>query len=104
MGFGFGLYLGVPIAAAALLLAASGTAVLTKGWMLPRQRKHVVRTKLFGWAQLLLAAALGVQLVGLTVVGPPYQGLFVTPGVIGLLFALVLVTRAQRPARPGRRG
>ncbi|MFB6614544.1 hypothetical protein ACIGFK_30780 [Streptomyces sp. NPDC085524] len=101
---GFGLYLGIPIAVAALLLVAAGIATLTKGWLLPWQRKHVVRPQLFGWAQLLLAAALSVQLAGLLVVPGPYKSLFSMPGTVMLLFALVMVTRAQRPPRPGRRG
>ncbi|MGT2530866.1 hypothetical protein ACU4GG_30225 [Streptomyces nojiriensis] len=101
---GFALYIGIPVAVVALLVAAAGTATLTTGWMLPWQRKHVVRPRLFGWAQLLIAAALFVQLAGLSVAGSPYASLFAMPGTVALLFGMVLITRAQRPSRPGRRG
>ncbi|MEU3407804.1 hypothetical protein ABZ766_28195 [Streptomyces sp. NPDC006670] len=87
----------------ALLLAASGVATLSRGRLLPWQRRHIVRPRLFGWAQLLIAAALGVQLVGLLVVDPAYRPAVIMPGVVGVLFALVLSTRAQRPPR-GRHG
>ncbi len=96
---GFGLYLAVPIGVVALLLAVSGVATLSRGWLLPWQRRHIVRPRLFGWAQLLIAAALGVELVGLLVVDSAYRSVVTMPGVVGLLFALVLSTRAQRPPR-----
>ncbi|WP_327360936.1 MULTISPECIES: hypothetical protein [unclassified Streptomyces] len=96
---GFGLYLAVPIGVVALLLAVSGVATLSRGWLLPWQRRHIVRPRLFGWAQLLIAAALGVELVGLLVVDSGYRSVVTMPGVVGLLFALVLSTRAQRPPR-----
>ena len=99
---GFGLYFAVPIGVMALLLAASGVATLSRGWLLPWQRRHIVRPRLFGWAQLLIAAALGVQLVGLLVVDSAYRSAVTMPGVVGLLFALVLSTRAQRPPRTRR--
>ncbi|MFF3861446.1 hypothetical protein [Streptomyces sp. NPDC002209] len=96
---GFGLYLAVPIGVVALLLAVSGVATLSRGWLLPWQRRHIVRPRLFGWAQLLIAAALGVELVGLLAVDSAYRSVVTMPGVVGLLIALVLSTRAQRPPR-----
>lgn len=99
-----GLYVSVPIGVVALLLAASGAAVLGRGWLLPWQRRYIVRPRLFGWAQLLVAAALGVQLVGLLAVDSAYRSAVNMPGVVGLLFGLVLITRAQHPPRAGRAG
>ncbi|MEV7523483.1 hypothetical protein [Streptomyces sp. NPDC091371] len=101
---GSAVYFFIPMAVVALLLAVAGTAALTSGWLLPRQRKHIVRTRLFGWAQLLIAAALGVQSAGLLPAGSSYQSLFIMPGAVGLLFGLVLITRAQRPSPSGRPG
>ncbi|MFE2283195.1 hypothetical protein ACFXDJ_03335 [Streptomyces sp. NPDC059443] len=100
----FGLYISVLIGAVALLLAASGVAVLTRGWMLPWQRRHIVRPRLFGWAQLLVAVALGVQLVGLLTVDSHYRFAVAMPGVVGLLLGLVLSTRAQHPPRTRQGG
>ncbi|MGE7389035.1 hypothetical protein ACQKM2_26520 [Streptomyces sp. NPDC004126] len=96
---GFGLYVAVPVGLMALLLAASGLATLSRGWLLLRQRRHIVRPRLFGWAQLLIAAALGVQLIGLLVIDPVYRPVVVMPGSVALLFGLVLTTRAQRSPR-----
>lgn len=96
---GFGLYLAVPIGVVALLLALSGVATLSRGWLFPWQRRHIVRPRLFGWAQLLIAATLGVELVGLLAVDSAYRSLVTMPGVVVLLFAMVLITRAQRPPR-----
>ncbi|WP_030861793.1 hypothetical protein [Streptomyces sp. NRRL F-2747] len=96
---GFGLYLAVPIGGVALLLALSGVATLSRGWLFPWQRRHIVRPRLFGWAQLLIAATLGVELVGLLAVDSAYRSVVTMPGVVVLLFAMVLITRAQRPPR-----
>ncbi|WP_327381764.1 hypothetical protein [Streptomyces sp. NBC_01207] len=56
-----GLYLAVPIGVVALLIAVSGGATLSREWLSPWQRRHIVRPRLFGWAQLLIAAALGLR-------------------------------------------
>ncbi|MCX4695533.1 hypothetical protein [Streptomyces sp. NBC_01408] len=56
------------------------------------------------WAQLLIAIALGIQLIGLVAVEPAYRTVFTMPGTVVLLFALVLVTRAQRPRGTGQGG
>ncbi|MFF2197796.1 hypothetical protein [Streptomyces sp. NPDC058157] len=101
---GLALAAAVPIGAMALLLAASGTAVLSRGWLLPRQRRHVLRPRLFGWAQLVMAGGLGTQLVGLLAVDPVYRPVVAMPGALALLLGLVLVVRAQRPARTAHTG
>lgn len=99
-----GLYVSVPIGAVALFLAACGVVALGRGRLLPWQRRYIVRPRLFGWAQLLVAAALGVQLVGLLAIGSAYRPAVVMPGVVGLLFGLVLITRAQHPPRARQGG
>ncbi|MGW5344181.1 hypothetical protein [Streptomyces sp. NPDC004050] len=63
------------------------------------QRRHIVRLRLFGWARVLIAAALGAQVIGLLAVGPVYRSVVTMPGVVVLLLGLVLITRAQRPPR-----
>jgi hypothetical protein len=55
------LYLGIPVILLALLIAASGIAALTRGWVLPTSRKHVTRPQLYGWGQLVIAIALCCQ-------------------------------------------
>ncbi|MFG2877631.1 hypothetical protein ACGFYU_21985 [Streptomyces sp. NPDC048337] len=97
-----GLYVAVPVGAVAVLLAVSGAATLSRGWMPPWQRRHIVRPKLFGWAQLLIAAGLGVQLVGLLAVDPSYRPVVTMPGTVVLLLAMALTALAQRPPRPSR--
>ncbi|AKL64345.1 hypothetical protein [Streptomyces sp. Mg1] len=102
MGIRYGI--GALIAVTALLLAGSGIATLSRGWLLPWQRRHIVRVRLFGWAQLLIAIALGTQLIGLLAVDSVYRTVFTMPGTVMLLFALVLITRAQRPRGTGQGG
>jgi hypothetical protein len=41
-------HLGLPLGLMALLVAVSGVAALRSGWLLPVQRKYVVRPHLFG--------------------------------------------------------
>jgi len=57
------LYVGLPLFLAALLIAASGVAAVTRGWVLPTNRKPVHRPRLYGWGQLVLAFALCWQAV-----------------------------------------
>ncbi|WP_406186352.1 hypothetical protein [Streptomyces sp. NBC_01006] len=99
MGIRYGI--GALIAVTALLLAGSGIATLSRGWLLPWQRRHVVR-QLFAWAQLLIAIALGIQLIGLRAVDSACRTVFTMPGSVVLLLALVLITRAQRPRGTGQ--
>ncbi|MDG9720684.1 hypothetical protein [Streptomyces sp. DH24] len=57
------LYLGVPVILLALLIAASGMAAVTRGWVLPTNRKPIRRPQLYGWGQLVMAIALCCQAV-----------------------------------------
>lgn len=93
-----GLYLAVPIGVVALLLAVSGGATLSRGWLFPGSA-GTSSARVFGWAQLLIAAALGIELVGLLAVDSAYRSVVTMPGVMGLFFAMVLISRAQRPPR-----
>ncbi|MPY53478.1 hypothetical protein [Streptomyces acidicola] len=57
------LCLAIPLVLLALLLAASGVAGVTRGWVLPMNRRHVRAPRLYGWGQLVVAFALCWQLV-----------------------------------------
>ncbi|WP_328436804.1 hypothetical protein OHA71_05985 [Streptomyces sp. NBC_00444] len=57
------LYLAMPLALLALLIAASGVAAITRGWVLPMNRRHIRAPRIYGWGQLVLAFALCWQLV-----------------------------------------
>lgn len=57
------LYLAVPLVLIVLLIAASGLAAVTRGWVLPMSRRHVGAPRLYGWGQLVVAFALSWQLV-----------------------------------------
>ncbi|MDF3143041.1 MULTISPECIES: hypothetical protein [unclassified Streptomyces] len=57
------LYLAMPLVVLALLIAASGVAAVTRGWVLPMNRRHVRTPRIYGWGQLVVAFALCWQLV-----------------------------------------
>ncbi|MFI5976254.1 hypothetical protein [Streptomyces sp. NPDC051452] len=57
------LYLAVPLVLLALLIAASGVAAVTSGWVLPMNRRHVRAPRIYGWGQLVVAFALCWQLI-----------------------------------------
>ncbi|MFJ9821374.1 hypothetical protein ACIRU3_40195 [Streptomyces sp. NPDC101151] len=56
------LYLAVPLVLVALLIAASGVAAITRGWVLPMNRRHIRAPRMYGWGQLVVAFALCWQL------------------------------------------
>ncbi|MEU2134047.1 hypothetical protein [Streptomyces sp. NPDC018352] len=65
------LYLAVPVVLLALLIAASGVAAVSRGWVLPVNRRPVCHPHLYGWGQLVVAFALCWQMVFLLVPGNP---------------------------------
>lgn len=52
------LYVAVPVVLVALFFAASGVAGITRGWVLPANRRPVYRPRLYGWGQLVGAVGL----------------------------------------------
>lgn len=56
------LYIAIPVVLLALLVAASGVAAVTRGWVLPTNRRPVRRPRLYGWGQLVAAFALCWQM------------------------------------------
>lgn len=57
------IFIGVPLVLVALLIAASGVAAVTRGWVLPMNRGRVRAPRIHGWGQLIVAFALCWQLV-----------------------------------------
>ncbi|WP_326592867.1 hypothetical protein [Streptomyces sp. NBC_01294] len=88
----------------ALLVAASGMAALTRGWVLPMNRRHVRSPRLYGLGQLVAALALCWQvLFGLVIsdAGTRHWGTL-TGGAI--LVAGLIVMMVGQLAGGGREG
>ncbi|MET7495342.1 hypothetical protein [Streptomyces sp900116325] len=64
-------YFAIPVVLLALLIAASGIAAITRGWVLPTNRRPVHRPRLYGWGQLVAAFALCWQQVFFWVLSEP---------------------------------
>ncbi|GAA4991253.1 hypothetical protein [Kitasatospora paranensis] len=91
------IYLALPVVLLASLFAASGVAAISRGWVLPMNRRHVRLPRRYGWGQLVVALALCWQLVfGLAVdtFGIRQWGTLTGSGV--MLVGLVLMMRGQR--------
>ncbi|WP_432044074.1 hypothetical protein [Streptomyces cadmiisoli] len=98
------LYLAVPFVLVALLIAASGVAAITRGWVLPWNRRHIRRVRLYGWGQLIVAVGLCWQVVfGLLVSGIGVRQFMTLTGSGLLLAGLIVMMVSQRPGanRPG---
>ncbi|GGW73286.1 hypothetical protein [Streptomyces xantholiticus] len=94
------MYVGVAVGALAVFVAVLGTAAVRTGWLLPAQRKHIVRPRLFGYAQLLVAAGLAMQVIAAVLVAQEQaQGYVRFAGLAVMLVAPGLIFAAQRPAR-----
>ncbi|MFB7513541.1 hypothetical protein [Streptomyces sp. NPDC056144] len=91
-------YLAVPTALLALLFAAGGVAALRTGWVLPWQRRHVHRVKLFGWAQLVIAAAFATKVATALFESPGADAGVGSASLVVLLAGFGLMVVAQRPA------
>ncbi|MEU0405884.1 hypothetical protein ABZ318_37935 [Streptomyces sp. NPDC006197] len=91
------LYLAVPLALIAMFIAASGVAAITRGWILPMNRRHVRRPRLYGWGQLVVAFALCWQVVFVLVIdsSDSRQWGTLTGGVV-LIVGLVVMMAGQR--------
>ncbi|MEU9609740.1 hypothetical protein [Streptomyces sp. NPDC048057] len=89
-------YLVMPFVVLALLFAASGIAGITRGWVLPRSRRHVHNPRLYGWGQLALAFALCWQLtVGLLVDDADVRAWATPVGGLILVAALMVLVVGQ---------
>ncbi|MEV6330639.1 hypothetical protein [Streptomyces sp. NPDC051909] len=98
------LYLAIPIVLAALLFTASGLAAVTRGWVLPMNRRHVRNTRVYGWGQLVVAFAFCWQVVfGLVISSSGARASGTVIGGVLLLAGLVtmLVGQLADGARKG---
>ncbi|MER8089860.1 hypothetical protein ACIO6T_20970 [Streptomyces sp. NPDC087532] len=97
------LCIAIFLALSALLIAASGAAAVTRGWVLPVYRRPVHRPRVLGWGQLVAAAALCWQVLFLLVLddpdilGPDIRGWGSLPGGALLLTGPVLMMLSRRP-------
>ena len=91
------LYLAVLLILVALLIAASGVAAVTRGWVLPVNRKPVHRPFLYGWGQLLVSFALCCQAVfGLVISDSGLRQAGTLTGSVLLLAGLVVMMAGHR--------
>ncbi|MFD0434931.1 hypothetical protein ACWEGX_11335 [Streptomyces chartreusis] len=95
-------YIAIPLALVTLLIAASGVAAVTHAWMLPWNRRRVRSPRVHGWGQLVLAFALGWQLICGTLISD--SGTRATGTLIGsgLLLAGLIVMMVGQLAGRGR--
>ncbi|MGW1711410.1 hypothetical protein ACWCP8_39795 [Streptomyces sp. NPDC002206] len=96
------LYLAVSVVLLALLIAASGVAAVSRGWVLPTNRRPVRRPRLYGWGQLVVALALCWQVFFLLVLNDPdilapdIRGWGTLPGSALFLTGLILMMVSRR--------
>ncbi|WP_318841302.1 hypothetical protein [Streptomyces sp. SS1-1] len=80
------------------LIAASGVAAVTRGWVLPWNRRRVHRVRLYGWGQLGVALGLCCQvLFGLMIGDPGVRALMTLTGGVLLLTGIIVMMVSQRP-------
>lgn len=92
------LYLAIPSVLVALLFAASGVAAITRGWVLPWNRRHIRRVRLYGWGQLVAAFGLCCQVVfGLVISGIGIRQFGTLTGSGLLLTGLIVMGVSQLP-------
>ncbi|MEU8620208.1 hypothetical protein [Streptomyces sp. NPDC048623] len=98
------LYLAIPLVLAALLFVASGIAAVTRGWVLPMNRRHVRNTRVYGWGQLVVAFAFCWQLVfGLVISDSAAKASGTVIGGVLLLAGLVTMLVGQLSRGDGGR-
>ncbi|MFD9036696.1 hypothetical protein ACFVZW_37030 [Streptomyces sp. NPDC059567] len=94
------LYAAVPLVLIASLVAASGVAAVTRGWVLPMNRRYVRAPRLYGWGQLVMAFAMCWQVVfGLVISDSATRQWGTLTGGAILLVGLFLMAAAQRTRR-----
>ncbi|MER7690838.1 hypothetical protein [Streptomyces sp. NPDC097610] len=98
------LYLVVPMVLVALLIAASGVAAVSRGWVLPTNRRPVRRPRLYGWGQLMVAFALCWQMVFLLVLRGPGTRQWGTLTGSALLLTGLIVMMVSHHTDGNRRG
>ncbi|MEU0630180.1 hypothetical protein [Streptomyces sp. NPDC005989] len=95
-------YVAIPVVLLALLAAASGVAGITRGWVLPTNRRPVHRPRLYGWGQLVVAFALCWQVFFFLVLNDPdilapdIRGWGTLPGSALFLTGLILMMLSHR--------
>ncbi|MDQ0578489.1 hypothetical protein [Streptomyces rishiriensis] len=90
------LYLAAPLVLVALLIAVSGVAAVTRGWVLPMNRRHIRAPRIYGWGQLVLAFALCWQLVfGLLISDSGVRPLGTLIGAVIILAGLLVMMVGQ---------
>ncbi|MBD0843580.1 hypothetical protein [Streptomyces sp. TRM68416] len=99
------LYLGIPVVVPALLIAASGAAAVTRGRVLPTNRKHIRRPRVYGWGQLVMAIALCCQaLFGLMADDLDIRQWGTLTGSALMVTGIIVIAVSQRtPGTPGHR-
>ncbi|WP_329615909.1 hypothetical protein OG244_24930 [Streptomyces brevispora] len=97
-------YLAMPLVLVALLIAASGVAAVARGWVLPTNRLPILRPRLYGWGQLLVAFALCWQVLFLLVLSDSGTRQWGTLAGSVLLLAGLVVMTVSRRASGGRQG
>lgn len=99
------LYLVVPLALVVLLIAASGVAAVTRGWVLPMNRRRVRTPRIYGWGQLVVAFGLCWQLVfGMVIGDADARPLGTLVGGVVLVAGFLVMMVGQLAGRRGKRG
>ena len=97
-------YLAIPLVLLALLISASAVAAITRGWVLPWNRRRVHSPKVYGWGQLVVVLALCWQLVfDLAVSDSDAQpvGTLIGSGILIAGLVVMLVSQLARDSRKG---
>ncbi|MFE9307793.1 hypothetical protein ACIQCF_17200 [Streptomyces sp. NPDC088353] len=87
-------YLVIPSVLMALLFAASGVAAITRGWVLPWNRRSVRHVRLYGWGQLVVAFAFCWQVVFGLVISRPGVREWVA-GIALMLIGFIVIAVSQ---------
>ncbi|MGW3495942.1 hypothetical protein [Streptomyces sp. NPDC001020] len=90
------LYLAIPSVLVGVSIAALGVAALTRGWVLPLNRRSVRFIRLYGWGQLVTSFALCWQVVfGLVISNPGIRPLGTLFGSGLLLTGIIMMAVSQ---------